>query len=184
LRKFDTTYYYYKAIKLAYFYNSGFNFNVISREDSLYIINIIIKEKRWKDLVKVEVVNALYTLMSNRLETWTDTSHWLFYVSQFFAVWSIVCGLKLLNMYINTTLLVLYLTTWNDKDKVSESRTAKRILVTIVTYGLIILNTNDLVISMVFFGQEILYTFVDELIFFIKNEKDIKKVLKHFDTVN
>lgn len=189
LRRFDVTYYYYKAIKLAYFYNTGFNFNVISREDSLYIINIIIKEKRWKDLVKVEVVNALYNLMSNRLEMCTDTSHWLFYISQFLAVWSIVCGLKLLNMYLNTTFLILYLSTavlWNNA-KVSDSRTAKKILVTIVTYGLIILNTNDLVISMVIFGQEILYIFVDELIFFIKNEKDIKKVLKHFEkkeTVN
>jgi hypothetical protein len=156
---------------------------VISREDSLYILNIIIKEKRWKDLVKVEVVNALYSVISNNIEIWTDTSRWWFYVSQFFAVWSIICGLKILNMYVTLTIFVLYTSTavvWNNRKSV------KQLLVVIVTYGLIILNTNDLVISIVFFGQDILYIFADELIFFIKNQKDIKKVLKHFEkqTVN
>ena len=52
LKNTESTYYYYKAVKLAYYYSSGFLFNTITKDDSLYIINIIIQEKRWFDIHK------------------------------------------------------------------------------------------------------------------------------------
>jgi hypothetical protein len=174
LRQFEATYYYYKAIKLAYYYNSGYLFNVISRADALYIINIIIKEKRWKDIVKVEVMNALHILISERVDIVQDTTQWLWCFLQFYTVWSIICLLKLLNVYLNTIILIMYLSNG------SVYKNIKKILIAIVTYGMILLNTNDLIITVVVFGKDFLYIFVDELIFFIKNEKDIKKVLAQF----
>lgn len=188
LRQFDVTYYYYKTIKLAYYYNSGYLFNVITKEDSLYIINIIIKEKRWNDLVKVDVVNALYSLISAKVDILQDTTRFFWGLSQFYAVWSIICILKLVNIYLNTTFLAIYLGNQIYHEGAATILTTtesigslKKILIAVVTYALILLNTNDLIISLVFFGQGILYIFVDELLFFIKNEKDIKKVLKHFE---
>ena len=35
LRDYESTYYYYKAIKLAYYYSTGYLFNTISKEDSI-----------------------------------------------------------------------------------------------------------------------------------------------------
>ena len=43
LRSYDSTYYYYKGIKMAYYYNVGYLYNVIPLSDAIYLVNIIIK---------------------------------------------------------------------------------------------------------------------------------------------
>jgi hypothetical protein len=55
-------------------------------------------------------------------------------------------------------------------------------LVTVVVYGLILLNTNDIIISVVFFGHSVLYVVLEELYFFIKNAQDIEKTLSRFNS--
>ncbi len=187
LRGYETTYYYYKAIKLAYYYNTGYLFNVMTQEDSVYIINIIIKEKRWKDLGKVDVVHAFYSLISNKLNYNNDTTNLQINLLKFFSVWSTVCVLKLFDVNINTTVLLGYIfALWYTFDStldklLKDSQRIKAALVGVIVYILILLNTNDLIISVVFFCYNLLYVGLEELYFFAKNITAVNKMIKHFE---
>ena len=74
LRNYESTYYYYKGIKMAYYYNVGYLFNIIPIGDAIYLVNIIIKEKRWKELEKLEVMNAFFVLITNKYDIFTSIS--------------------------------------------------------------------------------------------------------------
>ena len=180
LRSSESTYYYYKAIKLSYYYTTGYLFNVITKDDSIYIINIIVKEKRWFDIHKVEIVHAFYSIISAKYNTnddyYTNISVNLI---KFFTLWSIICLLKLFAVFINTTLLILYLCICY-KD-VSISNVIKKWITGCIIYSMILLNTNDLIISLIFVCHSVIYYVLEELYFFIKNANDIKKVLLFYN---
>jgi len=184
LRDKTSTYYYYKAIKLSYYYNCGYLFNVLARQDAIYIINIIIREKRWKDLTKVEVANAFYSLTSDAIKMTNDPSNMYLYVLKLFTMWSIVCLLKLLNTTVNTLILSTYLLSmwYNNTIGVSFlSRHSKRIVIAFIVYMMILMNTNDILISVSFFGYQVIYYAIGELFFFMRNKSDIKKVLEFYN---
>jgi hypothetical protein len=182
LKNTESTYYYYKAIKLAYYYSSGFLFNTISKDDSLYIINIIIQEKRWFDIHKIEIVNAIYNIISYKYNKSGDLSITFYlYILKAFTLWNIVCLLKLFVFYINAIIITSYLLVSeyinplaNYKDRI------KRYITGLVMYLLLLLNTNDLVISVIFICHPIIYYVFEELLFFIHNIYDIKKIMNFY----
>lgn len=180
LRNNQTTYYYYKMIKLAYYYTTGHLFNQITIEDSIYIINIIVSEKKWNDLSNLEIVHAFYTLINNKYNNNDDiyiTSG--LYFSKFFTLWSFICLLKILKTEIITILLFTYFII-DYKLNNREYKTTKfmeRSGIIIVLYCLLLFNINDLVISTIFVLYKFIYLIYCELIFFVNNVDDIKKVL-------
>lgn len=183
LRSDTSTYYYYKAIKFAYFYNTGYMFNVMTRKDAVFIINKITKDKRWNELGKIEVANALFTLISAEF-----TKDIAFQCLKLLSTWSMLCVLKLLSVYLNTILLGVYMwnveklhwTTW-----CSDNSTEKlaKYAIGIVVYALVMLHANDLLIALVVFGHRFMFVIFEELVFYIQNYKSIGKVLEYYYNV-
>jgi hypothetical protein len=176
LKSHQDYYYYYKAIKVSYFYNSGYNFTTTNLYEAIDLINLIIKEKRWNEFNKMEVINTFYILITNKYinensEFFVTTSIELF---KFFSVWTIISLLKLLfyldNIYINT--VILFLVTPFSKHKI------KKIFTITIFYNLLVFNVNDIIITIFLITNNLFYLLLEELYFFIKNIYSIKKVLK------
>ena len=95
---------------MAYYYSSSFLINTITKDDSLYIINIIIQEKRWFDIHKIEIVHAIYNIISYNYDKRGDlTITFYLYVLKAFTLYSIVCLLKLFVFYVNAIVVITYL---------------------------------------------------------------------------
>ena len=185
LKHNQTTYYYYKMIKLAYYYNTGHLFNQITIEDSIYIINIIVSEKKWNDLSNLEMVHAFYTLINNKYNS-NDNIYVTFslYCAKFFTLWSFICLLKILKIELITFLLFAYFII-DYKLNYRGYKTIKfmeRSGVVIVLYCLLLFNINDLVISTILVFYKYIYLIYCELLFFTTNVNDIKKVLIFYKT--
>lgn len=80
-------YYYYKAIKAAYYCETGYLFNTTTTQDSVYLFNIIIKEQRWQDIKKLELINALYILVHSKNSIPLYYTCYLYYMF-FFCLWT------------------------------------------------------------------------------------------------
>lgn len=179
LRGHESTYYYYKAIKFSYYYNSGYLFNIMKREDAIGVLNIVIHEKRWKDMYRVDIVNAIYSLMNDEEQRGIfDLVVMNINMYKFFALWSGVCLIRMLDMhsYIYRTLyagMIGVIWTW----RVNGRMKAKSIFLLFVVHTLMMLNTNDLIIAMLIFLHEMLYYIIQEILFFYINYKDICKVV-------
>lgn len=176
-------YYYYKGIKAAYLYHTGYMFNVISLSDSAYLANIIIKEKRWHDLSKIEIVNAFYVLISSKLANENSsiyiTSSILLF--QCFSIWSIVSLIKVIIRNVTFvavlfTILTPIIIFRSTKNKI------KNITTGIILSYLLIFNINDIIITFFLLIHRIIYYILEELYFFILNSHNIKKVIKKYDT--
>ena len=176
LKNHPDYYYYYKAIKMSYCYNSGYNFTVTTLYEAIDLINLVIKEKRWIEFNKMEVINTFYILITNKYinensEFYVTLSIELF---KFFSVWTIISLLKLLfyldNFYINTGILVLV--TPFSKHKI------KKIITITIFYNLLVFDINDIIITIFLITNNLFYLLLEEIYFFIKNMYSIKKVLK------
>lgn len=180
LRTSESTYYYYKAIKLSYYYNTGFLFNIMPRKEAISRINRVIKKKEWGSLVELENVNVLYTLFSQNLQFDNQWQDYYMYFLKLFAVWSAISLMKLLNLKI----------LWSSFSGYTLSHfafgygTSSQFYSTLLFYIFVSLNINDLIISLMFLRYDLLYTLVLELVFFIKNRHNIKKVLSYYKTKN
>ena len=184
LRSYDSTYYYYKGIKMAYYYNVGYLYNVIPLGDAIYLANIIIKEKRWRELEKLEVVNAFFTLLVNKYEIfsqfsgsfWVNSQMILF---QVFSLYSLVSVFKLVTIYVSgiwVCILLMSVAVYLSKLNI------KNIITSILVYFLIIFNINDLIITLVIVTHKIVYYWLEEIYFFIRNTENVKKVIKMYET--
>lgn len=185
LRDYESTYYYYKAIKLAYYYSTGYLFNTISKEDSIYIINVIIREKRWFDVYKLEIVQAFYTIISDRYNSKNDVVlHWELYFIKFCTLWSMICLFKMFSVQIITSILIVYFVLVEIINPVDKIKRIKRYVTSIIIYVMILMNTNDLITSAVFVLHPVLYYVLEEIMFFTINLNDILKILQFYDKSN
>ena len=162
LRSYDATYYLYKAIKLGYYYKSGYLFNVQSKKDAIYIVNVIVDEKRWSDLCKLDVVHAIQSLTKGEIPTVKKIHMNLL---EFFSVWSCISILKILNIHINILFMSLLF--------FRSNRHFKDLMATLVILNLIRLNVNDIIIGFVYLGYDVLFNVLQEFVFFIQNRNDI-----------
>lgn len=189
LKTREYLYFYYKAIKTAYLWNTGYNFTEVSLYDSVYLANLIIKEKRWNELSKMEVVNMFYVLINSKFFSDTNSN---IYVSstiltlQCFSIWSIVSLLKITINYLIMIIPLYYkilfsiiticmILIYRTREKI------KKIITCIIIYYLLIFNINDIIITLVLIGNEIVYYILGELYFFIINIRSIRKVVKVYE---
>jgi hypothetical protein len=187
LRNRDYLYFYYKAIKTAYLWNTGYNFTEVSLYDSVYLANLIIKEKRWHELSKMEVINMFYVLINSKF--FSDT-HSSLYVSssilllQCFSVWSLVSLLKISVNYFIIPLpykIMIFISILTIIFIYKIRGKMRKLLTSIIIYYLLLFNVNDIIITMVLIGNSVVYYILGELYFFIININSIKKVVKMYD---
>jgi hypothetical protein len=185
LRSSEVTYYYYKAIKLAYYYSTGYLFNSITRSDSIYVINVIVKEKRWFDIDKIEIVHAFYRVISdkyNSKNTFRTTLH--FNIIKFCTLWSIVCFLKMFTAQIIISVTLSYLLISEYINPMYNSDRLKRYVTAVCICWFILTNVNDLIISAFFVLNPVIFYIFEEILFFVRNLNDIKKILNYYSSDN
>lgn len=174
LKNHQDYYYYYKAIKMSYFYNSGYNFTVTNLYEAIDLINLIIKEKRWTEFNKMEVINSFYILITNKY----INEHSEFFVTfsiellKFFSFWTIISLLKMIFYLDNRFIVVFFLITPFFQNKI------KNLFTITIFYNLLVFNVNDIIITIFLIIHKLVYLLLEEIYFFIKNMSSIKKVLK------
>jgi hypothetical protein len=183
LRDYESTYYYYKAIKLAYYYSTGYLFNAISHDDAVYIVNVVVKEKRWFDISKLEIVHAFYRVITDKYSSGGDfVLHWELYFVKFCTLWNAICLVKMFSVHVITSIFVIYLVSVEFINPLPDSISRiKRYMTSIIIYSMILLNTNDLITSAVFVLHPVLYYILEESVFFTMNLRDILKILQFYN---
>ena len=167
---------------MAYYYKTGYLYNIIPLDNSIYLINIIIKEKRWNEMQNTEVINAVFSLIFNKYGLFIYTpgnpiNNFNLILLQFFSLWSLISLLKIINLlstisvFVSLLILYIYLLKFN----------LKNILTGLLIYSLITSDTNSLVISIVIIISSTIYYFLGEFYFFIFNSSNIKKVIKMYE---
>jgi hypothetical protein len=166
-------------IKMAYYYSTGHLFNQITIEDSINMINIIVIEKKWYDLSNIEFVHAFYILINNKYNN-NDNIYVTFglYLAQFFTLWNFICLLKILKTQIINVLLFIYFLV---NYKLNKENNKEMILIGILLYILLLSNVNELIVSTIIVLYKFIYLMFLELVFFINNINDIKKVLNLYE---
>jgi hypothetical protein len=185
LRSMESTYWYYKGIKAAYYHNVGYMYNVLPLDNAIFIANKIIKEKRWKHFDNIEIINAFFVLITNKYDLFNSVSISLTTSIQIncfklFSLWSLVSLLKMINfmqlisgIWICIFLVMIY--TYFAKFN------AKNIITSLIVYFLIIFNINDLIITLVIISNKLVYYWVAEIYFFTRNIKNVRKVIKTYE---
>lgn len=169
-------YYYYKAIKLAYYYETNFMFNTMTLDSSIYTINLVIKEKRWTEFSKIEISNALYILMYNKYYSKYNQQLLTFLniiLLKIFSIWSFISILKLI--YLNVYTIICFIPIYIYYFKFNIKNTT----LFVVLYLMMMFNINDIVITLTIIGHKILFYILKELFFFTSNTHNIRKVLKN-----
>lgn len=168
LRSNKETYFYYKAIKLSYYYNNEFLFHVLSKDEAIYIVNLIISEKRWKELCRIEVIQAIYTLAVDKYFDGVDWEYikyfGLYNVLYFSVVWHILCLIKLFPIWSAPILLL--------------AKSKRMFWFSVGVYTLALVGVNDLVVTIVWIMQDVFIRFFVDIVFFIQHHKDIMGVIR------
>ena len=174
-------YYYYKAIKAAYLWNTGYNFEPQSLYDSVYLANLVIKESRWSEFSKMEIVNMLYILIRNKISDPTTSLYVTTSINliKVMSLWSLVSIAKLCVLYFNTTsltciflALILLLVFYKIKNKV------QKVSIGVICCGMLMCNANDLVVTTILVSNGPVCNVLCELYFFGKNINNIKKIVR------
>jgi len=185
LKSQDFTYFYYKAIKVAYMYHTGYNFVSMSLYDSVYLANLIIKEKRWNELTKMEVINMFYVLISSKFSdpnsnTYINSSLMIF---QTFSIWSIISFVKIFGKLIPFNYkLFFYLSLVISMQLLKFRNKSRKIITGVIVHYLLHFNINDIIITFIIIGHDIVYYILGEIYFFIRHINSIRKVVMIYET--
>lgn len=185
LRSTESTYWYYKGIKAAYYHNVGYMYNVLPLDNAIFIANKIIKEKRWKHFDNIEIINAFFVLITNKYDLFNSVSISLTTSIQIncfklFSLWSLVSLLKMINfmqLISGIWICIFLVTIYTYFAKFN----AKNIITSLIVYFLIIFNINDLIITLVIISNKLVYYWVAEIYFFTRNIKNVRKVIKTYE---
>ncbi len=188
LRSTESTYWYYKGIKAAYYHNVGYMYNLLPLDNALFIANKIIKEKRWKHFDNIEIINAFFVLITNKYDLFNSVSISLITSIQIncfklFSLWSLVSLLKMINfmqLMSGIWICIFLITVFAYLSKFN----AKNIITSLIVYFLIIFNINDLIITLVIISNKLVYYWIAEIYFFSRNIKNVRKVIKTYEQDN
>lgn len=88
LRSYEITYYYYKGIKISYYYKTGYLIEVIERNEAIEIIKKIIEDKEWNKLSEIENVTPLYHIIFKDYNRISLIESINYFFIKFFIIWS------------------------------------------------------------------------------------------------
>ena len=184
LKNREHLYYYYKALKTAYFFNTGYNFEKMSLYDAVYLGNLIIDQDRWNEFPKMEVINMMYVLIDSKFSQPNSS----LYVTgsilmlQGVSLWTFVSLCKLISLKfldVNTTLtFFVFFVLFVSLKVYNVSNSKRRFTTSVVSYVLLRFNVNDLIITMVLLCHNVMYYTLGELYFFLRNIHSIRKVIR------
>lgn len=185
LRSTESTYWYYKGIKAAYYHNVGYMYNVLPLDNAIFIANKIIKEKRWKHFDNIEIINAFFVLITNKYDLFNSVSISIFTSIQIncfklFSLWSLVSLLKMINfmqLISGIWICIFLITIYTYLAKFNS----KNIITSLIVYFLIMFNINDLIITFVIISNKLVYYWLAEVYFFSCNIKNVRKVIKSYE---
>jgi len=187
LRDNEYTYYYYKAIKLSYFYNKGYLFNVMNKENAINIINQLIKEKKWGEINNEQNSNAFYCLIMDNMsqKPKIDFSIIEMIFLLFASLWSIFCFVNLMEIQFIAINMYIFIIIIGSIFEIFTIKFAKKVLISgIVAFSISYLYVNELLLTILYFSiiyNSIPYNVLKECLFFIKNHKNIEKVIEFYD---
>jgi hypothetical protein len=174
LRTGKMTYYYYKAAKLAYYYNTGYLFNVMDPRDATFLINHVIKEAKWKRLTSIEVVNAFHVLTTSKGYFTNITRDMYFGIVRFFSVWSCLSVLTIVKPWVCATVLII---AW------AERVGAVRLLTLWVPLYIMIshLGVHEVWASLFYIWYKWIALLGREVWYYVKNRKDIHRMIQYME---
>lgn len=187
LRDNETTYYYYKAIKLSYFYNKGYLFNIIDQGRAVNIINELIKNKKWDEISNEENSNAFYCLIIDNMSKNIKINKTFIYIVLLFfsSIWSIFCFINLVSLHLIALISYICICIIGTIFEIFTINFAKRVIISgLVSFILCYLYLNELILTIIYFSMiynKIPKYILNEVIFFLKNYKDIEKVVDFYD---
>lgn len=176
MRSKKMTYYYYKAVKLAYYYSTGYLFNTMDPNDALFIVRHIINNSKWKRVSNIEFIHALYVLGSQDYNSKDTVATIYYHVVSFFAVWSCFSFLKAIHSVTSASILLIM---WAQDPMCWE----KVIKYTLLFMSLVLLGINDFVVTVVYLQYVYIAVFLKEIWFYCKNYKDIERIINYYDKV-
>lgn len=179
LRNYELTYYYYKGIKLSYYYNKGYMINKMEREQSIEIFKKIIDKKEWNKISNIEYTTALYNIIfykSYDLTTYFKIFQYEFI--KFIILWSWVEWVIIKNIYNHINLFII-LSLSNFKI-IRNKLFYFCILLTLYDNSSIEYTITSFFISIGIMSKDNIYTFVKNILFYIRNYKSISKVIRYY----
>lgn len=182
LKSRQPLYYYYKAIKTAYFFNTGYNFESQSLYDAVYLANLIVKEERWNEMQKMEVVNMLYILIDSKFSEPNSSIYVTVSLTllQFFSLWSLVAVLPFFDFSI-TLIIAIFSLAFMFSFLCNVRNKIRKVATLIISYCLLLFNVNVLIVTLILISNNLVYYILGELYFFITNIRSIRKVVKAYD---
>lgn len=182
LRGSDNKYYYYKAVKLACYYNFGYNFKVLKKDEAIDIVNNIIIYKKWREIDDYTNIHGIYVLCNEKYFKDIDYYDKYLKVIWFMTLWTYISFLKISSINVNLMMCSMYciykfiIEHKNFNDNI--------VLITILTVGMT-LNINDIIITVFVFLNGVISDILNELLFFHKNYNNFQKAIIYYkDKVN
>jgi len=187
LRENNNTYYYYKAIKLSYFYNKGYLFNVINQDNAVNIVNKLIKDKKWEEISNEENSHAFYYLIVENMSNNVKINKTFLYILFIFfsSLWSVFCFVNLLSLHQISLIIYLLLCVTGTIFEIFTMKFAKKVLLSgIFCFMLSYIYVNELLVTILYFliiYNKIPRYIIEQIVFFLKNYKDIEKVIEFYN---
>jgi hypothetical protein len=172
-------YLYYKVLKLGYFYETGFMFQTMTVEDAKYLLEVVVREQRWNQFGKAEVVNSILTLSVHHF-IYKKNGSFLqminFKIKSFLTIWTLISVLKLYESYLTG----LFLTTglligFSIQTAYTQEGNLIRDCVDTVVVSYLFKSNLDLLVVIYLTVRGIFYKILREIPFFINNYSKIKE---------
>lgn len=188
IRSYEMTYYYYKAIKMSYYYNTGYLINKIDKTTCIENLKKIIHKKEWENLCNIENINPLYNLIIDEKMTEIDIFKIIRYeFIKIIILWSWVDWI-LIRIERNDILIVIIMSILLFNNKKGSFRNfyleSYIILFSIYNENGIHYSIISLFISICIISREFMYNILKYMLFYISNYKSIKIVLNYYQKKN
>lgn len=178
MRNKQMTYYYYKAVKLAYYYNTGYLFNTMDPKDAIFLIQHVMNNGKWKKLSSIEFIHALYVLFAQQYNWHNFVAKVYCQTVCFFAIWSCFSFLKAIH-YVTSAGILLIL--WAQDPRREGVCIEKGLRYAILYICLVLLGIDDFVATVLYLQHTYLVFICKEVWFYLKNYKDIRRIMAYYD---
>jgi hypothetical protein len=169
LRAYDSTYMYYKAIKLSQYYQTGHYFVKNSVSDAVNIVNEFIDKKDWRGLGDISVVNGLYALILYKLGQKRTVVNIKLILYKFLTLWNLVYIFQCVSWYIVGGFFFLHMSlffTW------------KTILTWSILASCLMVDESTIITTLLVALTDVWAFLLCEIYFFVRHLSEIEILMK------
>lgn len=185
LRSFEITYYYYKGIKLSYYYKMGYYINKMETSHAISYYHDIVKNRKWSEINKIEYVTPLYNIIYNTIHKKIDNTYDIikYHIIKYIVLWSWINWLINRNFMQIALLIVIKMINYNGNIKIE--RMVIYFITLFTNYNNSINSMSDWSYYFISFGlcfvftiRKLLYIILSDTLFYIINYRSIITVYK------